>query len=270
MLILLLYFLFHYILLVNFVEILGLTIFELISVLIIFMILTVIGIYISKAIRNSDSRFSNPQEFLPEDEIFTLKQVFYLIMMSSCFIIVLYSFLCVFDVALSLCIAILLDKSSLKNKILILLLIPYGSLSFLIFGVSFVSLLDFLHVPVFIYFIKYYYDQFRGYTDSNGLGIAVILLFAIIFISFLITQVAEGVNPLDSLVMVSNAFTSNGYAVLGHSIPGKINSLFLVWGGYIISGVGTATLTAAILIRQFNKRLEKLQKLIDEVDLNDE
>ena len=263
----------------NFVEILGLTIFELISVLIIFMILTVIGIYISKAIRNSDSRFSNPQEFLPEDEIFTLKQVFYLIMMSSCFIIVLYSltfvegdvtYLCVFDVALSLCIAIMLDKSSLKNKILILLLIPYGSLSFLIFGVSFVSLLDFLHVPVFIYFIKYYYDQFRGYTDSNGLGIAVILLFAIIFISFLITQVAEGVNPLDSLVMVSNAFTSNGYAVLGHSIPGKINSLFLVWGGYIISGVGTATLTAAILIRQFNKRLEKLQKLIDEVDLNDE
>ena len=263
----------------NFVEILGLTIFELISVLIIFMILTVIGMYISKAIRNSDSRFSNPQEFLPEDEIFTLKQVFYLIMMSSCFIIVLYSltfvkgdvtYLCVFDVALSLCIAIMLDKSSLKNKILILLLIPYGSLSFLIFGVSFVSLLDFLHVPVFIYFIKYYYDQFRGYTDSNGLGIAVILLFAIIFISFLITQVAEGVNPLDSLVMVSNAFTSNGYAVLGHSIPGKINSLFLVWGGYIISGVGTATLTAAILIRRFNKRLEKLQKLIDEVDLNDE
>ena len=263
----------------NFVDILGLTIFELGAVLIIFMILTVIGIYISKAIRNSDSRFVNPQEFLPEDEIFTLKQVFYLIMMGSCFIIVLYSltfltgdvtYLCVFDVALSLGIAIMFDKSSLKNKILILLLIPYGSLSFLIFGLSFVSLLDFLHVPVFIYFIKYYYDQFRVYTDSNGLGIAVILLFTIIFISFLITQVVEGVNPLDSLVMVSNAFTSNGYAVLGHSIPGKINSLFLVWGGYIISGVGTATLTAAILIRRFNKRLEKLQKLIDEVDLNDE
>ena len=64
--------------------------------------------------------------------------------------------------------------------------------------------------------------------------------------------------------MVSNAFTSNGYAVLGHSIPGKLNSIFLVWGGYIISGAGTATLTAAILIKKFNKRIEQLEKLIEE------
>ena len=94
------------------------------------------------------------------------------------------------------------------------------------------------------------------------MGITIILLFALVFVSFLITQMDESVNPLDALVMVSNAFTSNGYAVLGSSIPGKINSLFLVWGGYILSGVGTATLTAAILIRHFNHRFDELEEMI--------
>mgnify|MGYP006974612867 CR=1 FL=1 len=51
--------------------------------------------------------------------------------------------------------------------------------------------------------------------------------------------------------------------VLGNSILGKINSIFLVWGGYIISGAGTATLTAAILLKHFNKRVEELEKLIE-------
>ena len=101
------------------------------------------------------------------------------------------------------------------------------------------------------------------YTNSNGLGVTIIMVFMIIFISFFITQIVEHKNPLDALVMVSNAFTSNGYAVLGKSIPGKINSIFLVWGGYIISGAGTATLTAAILIRHFNKRVKRLEKIIE-------
>ena len=114
------------------------------------------------------------------------------------------------------------------------------------------GLIDFIHIPVFIYFIKVYYDKFSDYTESHGLSLTIILLFVIVFISFLVTQLVEGVNPLDSMVMVSNAFTSNGYAILGHSIPGKINSIFLVWGGYIISGTATASLTAAILLRHFN------------------
>ena len=62
--------------------------------------------------------------------------------------------------------------------------------------------------------------------------------------------------------MVSNAFTSNGFTVLGTSILGKINSLVLVWSGYILSGVGTATLTAAILTRHFNKRFDELEEMI--------
>ena len=66
--------------------------------------------------------------------------------------------------------------------------------------------------------------------------------------------------------MVSNAFTSNGYAILGSSIIGKINEIFLVWSGYLLSGVGTATLTAAILKRHFDIKDKELNDKIDKLD----
>ena len=126
--------------------------------------------------------------------------------------------------------------------------------------------MDMIHVPVFIYFIKLYYDKFREYTSSNGLGITIILLFTIIFVSFFITQIFEGVNPLDALVMVSNSFTSNGYAVLGSSIPGKLDAIVLVWGGYLLSGVGTATLTSAILINHYSNKIKGYDEKFEDLD----
>ena len=237
----------------------------------VFLVLMVIGSFLLKKIIKSRNKVFNPREYFPEEEIHSLRQVFYLIMMAACFINILYSlvfvstdviYLVIFDILLSLFVAIRLDRSTLKNKILIFLLVPYGSLTYLLFGNTLVGFLDFLHVPIFIYIIKLYYDKFREYTESNGLGIAIILLFLIVFISFLATQIAEGANALDSLVMVSNAFTSNGYAVLGNSIAGKLDAIVLVWAGYILSGVGTATLTAAILTRHFNSKFEELEELI--------
>ena len=252
---------------------LSLSVSELIIEIIIFLALFSIGMFIFKKLNNSSNRFLNPEEYLPDEEIQTLKQVYYLILMALCFINVFYSltfvtgdlfYFTIFDLILSLYIAVIIDKDSNLNKILILFLIPYGSLTFLLFGSSLADLLDFIHIPVFLYFIKVFYSKFKEYTDSNSLSFTILLLFVIIFISFFVTQIVENVNSLDSLVMVSNAFTSNGYAILGHSIPGKINSLFLVWGGYIISGAGTATLTAAILIKHFNKRIKQLEDLIED------
>lgn len=253
-------------------DIFGNSIFQAVLEIVIFLALTFIGIFILDRIKKSDNRYLDLHEFLPEDEIFTLRQVFYLIMMGSCFVVLIYSFiimedffyLSLFDVVLSIFIAISYEKTTWRNKAILFLVIPWGSLNFLLFGFSIVSVLDLIHIPVFIYFIKYYYDKFSEYTYSNGLGVTILLLFTIVFISFFITQVAEDVNPIDSLTMVSNAFTSNGYAVLGHTLVGKINSVFLVWGGYIISGVGTATLTASILMRHFNKRFRELERLIEE------
>ena len=239
--------------------------------IIIFLILMIIFNFIINKIKGKSYKLLNPREYFPEDEIHSLKQIFFLIMMGLFFINVLYSIVfietdlihfVIFDIILSLYLAIKLDKSSMKNKILLILLIPYGSLTYLLFGSSLVGIVDIIHIPVFIYFIKVYYDKFREYTESNGLGITIILLFTIIFISFFITQIFENVHPLNAIVMVSNAFTSNGYAVLGTTIPGKINSLILVWGGYLLSGVGTATLTAAILSAHFNKKFDELEELI--------
>ena len=247
------------------------TIFEWAIELIFFLILFVVFRFIFNKIRNTPNRLLNPLEYFPEDELHTLRQIYFLIMMALLFMNMIYAliladadivFFGIFDIAISLYMALTLKEISLKNIILFLLLVPYGSLTLIFVGYEPLAILELIHIPVFIYFIKIYYDKFKEYTESNGLGITIILLFVLVFVSFFITQIDEGVNPLDALVMVSNAFTSNGYAVLGTSIPGKINSVFLVWGGYILSGVGTATLTAAILVRHFNHKFDELEELI--------
>lgn len=249
------------------------SIFQILIEIIVFFVIVFIGTYLVDKLENSGNKYLDLKQFLPEDEISTLKQVFYLIVMGACFFVVIYTFvstdilfLSVFDVILSILIAIRFDKSSRKNKIILFLLVPWGSLNFILFELSIAGLLDIIHIPVFIYFIKYYYDKFNEYTHSNGLGVTILLLFSIVFISFLLTQVTEGKNPVDALVMVSNAFTSNGFAILGNSLGGKLNSVFLVWSGYVISGAGTATLTAAILMRHFNKRFKELEQLIENGD----
>jgi hypothetical protein len=239
-----------------------------------FFVLVFIGVKIRDMIRNSSSRFLNPEEFLPLEEVQTLKQVFYLILMALCFIYLFYFisifdnswiYFVAFDILLSLYIAVTFEKTSQMHKIILLLLVPFGSLTYALFdGISLTYIVDFIHFPVFIYFIKYYYGKFQEYTFSNGLGVTVVLTFVIVFISFFVTQFAENKGPLDALVMASNAFTSNGYTVLGQSALGKLNSVFLVWGGYIISGAGSATLTAAILVRKFNRRLDELERLLED------
>ena len=97
------------------------------------------------------------------------------------------------------------------------------------------------------------------------MSFSIILLFAILFLSIVITMFIENEDPLNAMVMVSNAYTSNGYAILGDTTGGKINSIILVWSGYILSGVATATLTATMIIRHYKNRFEKYDKKIDEM-----
>ena len=59
------------------------------------------------------------------------------------------------------------------------------------------------------------------HTENNGLGITLLLLFAIILVSFLFTMLAEDVSPMDSLTMVSNAFTSNSFDASGKIMDWK-------------------------------------------------
>ncbi len=224
-------------------------------------------------LRLKKNEYLDLKKYLPVEEIQTLGQVFYLIIISACFIYILASlidlsdnfFLSLFDFFLSTFCFLLMKKDSFRDKILLFLLIPFGSISFLINNVyTLLVLLNFIHLIGFVFVMKHYYQKFLEYTENNGLGIAILLLYAIVFISMIATHFTENVNLLDALVMSSNAFTSNGYAVLGSSIPGKINSIILVWSGYIISGVSTATLTAAILVKHYNKRFDELERLIKE------
>ncbi|WP_296877945.1 hypothetical protein [uncultured Methanobrevibacter sp.] len=253
-----------------------LIIYEFVIAILIFGVLFIAGKFISKKLKASNSRILNPLEYFPEEEVQTLKQVFYLVMMLIFFVFIIYIIVvrgndfigvAVVQLIVSLYIAFTLDYSSLKNKILFFLLIPYEAIALFVFNESLVFLpIYIMHVLVYAYLIKVYFDKFRKYTETNSLGITIILLFSIIFVTFLVTCIAESVDPLSSLVMVSNAFTSNGYAILGSTGVGKLTALILVWSGYTISGVGTATLTAAILIRHHKKRENELNKRLDELE----
>ena len=249
---------------------------ELFIPILIFGILFVVGKLIYKKLDDSESRLLNPSEYFPEQELETLKQVYYLIMMLIFFNFIIYLIviegkdvlpIAILQIVVSLYIALTLDYSSWNNRILFFLLVPYESIVFLIYNHYILIWPIFLiHVFVYAYFIKIYFDKFRKYTETNGLGIAIILLFAIVFVSFIITSIAETVDPIDALVMVSNAFTSNGYAILGNTGIGKLTALTLVWGGYIISGVGTATLTAAIILKHNQKQQKEMNKRLDELE----
>ena len=250
----------------------------------IFQILVAMGVfaalaYIVKYIVNKGrliarfkkSRLSNPQEYFPSDEVYLLKQVFYLIVILVIIMICLYLtfdwnegfyFVYLLDIVVSLYLAIKMDKDSLKDKVLLFLLIPFGSITGLLFGDSIVVLLDLTHIIGYLYFIKIYFHKFVEYTENNGLGIAIILLFAIILVSFLFTLVVENVSPMDSITMVSNAFTSNSFDASGKNIIGKLNSLVLAWSGFILSGVGTATLAVSIVNSHVDRKFDKVNDLV--------
>ncbi len=226
-------------------------------------------------LKSNDYRIANANEYLPEDEIHTLRQIYFLLMMAGCFTFVVLaivfnnidlSYFAIYDFAISLICFIELDKSSYKGKLIAFFLIPFGTMSFLLMDFSVLEFFSITHIIAMIYMIKVYYAKFNEYTRNYGLGIAILLLFAIVFISMYVTSFVEGVNMLDALVMSSNAFTSNGYAVLGNSIPGKLDSLILVWGGYLISGVSVATLTSAILMKYFDSKFEDFDRRFKEME----
>ena len=181
-------------------------IYEFVIALLIFGVFFVAGKFIFKKLKDSKSRILNPLEYFPEEEVQTLRQVFYLVMMLIFFVFILYIIIvqgtdvigvAAVQIIVSLYLAFTLDYSSWKNRILFFLLIPYESIAFFVFNESIIFLpIYVIHVLVYIYFIKVYFDKFRKYTETNSLGITIILLFSIIFVSFIVTCVADSVDPL--------------------------------------------------------------------------
>lgn len=256
--------------------------------IVIFAVLVLIGIFLVGIFKNTSFKYLNPLEYLPEEEVKNLKQFYYLLMVLLLFFIVVnfffdndiilsnspkfYVFHSILDILLSVYIVSIIYEKSYKNLLLVFFIIPIPSIAFLLFGESLIEYWDFVRIPAFLYLFKYFYGKFKDYTTQNRLNFSIILLFSILFITFNITMFLENEDPLNAIVMVSNAFTSNGYAILGDTTWGKISSIILVWSGYILSGAATATLTVAILMRRmksrirgYDEKLKDLQVSIDEL-----
>ena len=250
----------------------------------IFQILVAMGVFVALAYaaryianngrlinRFKKSRLSNPLEYFPSEAVFLLKQVFYLAVIMVIIIICLYLtfdwnegfyFIYLLDIVVSIYLALKMDKDSRKDKVLLFLLIPFGSITALLFGEGIVVLLDLTHIIGYLYFIKVYFRKFVDYTENNGLGITIILLFVIILVSFLFTILVENVSPMDSMTMVSNAFTSNSFDASGKNIIGKLNSLVLAWSGFILSAVGTATLAVSIVNNYVDRQFSEMKEFV--------
>lgn len=249
--------------------------------IVLFILLFVITRFIIKQVKNSSFKLLNPTEYLPEEEVQSLKQFYYLMMVLLIFILIInfffdndiilsnsprfYDLHSYLDILVSVYIASIIYDKSRKSLVLIFFLIPIASFSFLFFGDSFIEFWDFVRIPALLYLMKVFYGQFQNYTTKNRLNLSIVLLFLILFISINVTMFIENEDPLNAIVMVSNAFTSNGYAILGDTTGGKINSIILVWSGYILSGAATATLTVGILMRRFKSRLDSYDKKLDEL-----
>lgn len=248
---------------------------QLCTAIVIFAVLVYVGKFLFNKVKDSSyfesSKLFNLKEYLPYEQVTEIHQIYYLMMIVIFALNILYllyywkgnlTAFIFFDILVSIYLAKNIDVGPFKNKLLLFILVPFNSICVLIFSDSQIFFLHYLHALVFFYFIKVYYDKFMDYSETNSLGIAIMLLFLIVFISFLFTIPVENVSPLNSLVMVSNAFTSNGYAILGSSDLGKINSLVLVWSGFILSGVGTATLAVSIVMRHINAKFDELEESV--------
>ena len=241
----------------------------------VFAVLTYACNYLVNKITSSDqfknSKFLNPLEYFPKEEVQNLRQVFYLTMMLIFIILILYSifewneglfYMALVDIIVSLYLVRTMKRDSVKDKILLFFMIPIGALTYVIFGQYVFIIVGLLHIIGYLYFIKVYYRKFVQYTENNGLGITIIVLFSIVLVSFLFTMLVEDVSPLDSIVMVTNAFTSNSFDPSGTSVIGKLDSLVLAWGGFILSGVGTATLAVSIIRRFVDRQFDDMEELI--------
>ncbi len=246
----------------------------------IFIILCFFGEQIKKYLFEHYKEIMNPKEFLPKEEIFSLKQVHYLILILFIYICIINFFFDRFftvsnelflinsliDIIVSTYIVVAFYDCSLRSRIASIFLMPLASISALVFGATLLGYWDFIRIPTLLYMVVLLYHRFLDYTDENGLEKLILILVSIIFTCLVLTILLENQNPINSLAMTSNAFTSNGYAVLGDTLGGILTSTFLVWSGYILSGVGTATLAAAIVHRNSKKKFEKLEEKIDNLE----
>ena len=246
----------------------------------IFIILCFLGETFKKLRMNQKGGLLSLDEFFPKEELMSFKQVHYLILILFIYICIINFFFNRFfavsdelflinsliDIIVSITIVVAFYDCSTRSRIIAIFLMPLASISALVFGGTLLGYWDFIRIPTLLYVVIQLYHKFLDFTDDNNLEKLILILVSIIFTTLVLTIFLENQNPINALGMVSNAFTSNGYAVLGKTAGGVLTSTFLVWSGYIISGVGTATLAAGIIHRKSKKKFERLEAKIDNLE----
>lgn len=277
-----------------------------IVIFLIFLIMYFIVKSISNPLKTHLKKNVEPEHYLPKEELQNQRQIFYLIIILACIILLIYSLelggffkiieqiifnedislvkifyghdfnlpFTICNIILSLYLSLNLDlKKNRKDILIFILIVPFISIcSYIHLLLQMVSIelylldpsiflfFDIIHSLGYLYFIYLYYKKFMKYTISNSLGKTIIIFIVLIALTTLITVITENVNMLDAANMVTNAYVSNGYDVLGTTTLEKLSEMTVAWGGYILSGVGTSTLTAAILIRHYDSELEKIEE----------
>ena len=220
------------------------SIYPILFLLVFYIVFITVVHYIKERPFSIKNRLLKAEEYIPKDEVHSLYQIGYLILSFTFLLDVSYfifsprtivSPFSVMDIILSLFVIIFLyKKDSKKSLFFVFCLIPISSTVSLAFPNTPVFLFDCLHIIGLVYFAYYFINQFYHYTKHNNLGLTMLLLFSILCVSLFVTTLTERVGLIDAICMISNAFTSNGYAVLGTSYFGKLNGIVLVWEVYLV------------------------------------
>ena len=147
----------------------------------------------------------NPKEYFPKEEILSLKQVYYLILILFIYICILNFFFdrycavsgelllinSLIDIIISLYLVITFFEKSTKGRLLVIFLMPLVSISTLVFGESLLGYWDFIRIPALLYLVGDIYNRFLRFTDKNNLGKLILILVSIIFTCLVLTIFLE-------------------------------------------------------------------------------
>jgi hypothetical protein len=252
---------------------------QIIISLVLFIILCLIGAKLKKFILKRGYSL-DLNEFFPQEELLTFRQVHYLVIILLIYFCIMNFFIntlyhpngelivinSIIDIILSVYITLNFYDASTKRKIILIFMLPLASISYLLFGGSPIGYWDFIRIPALLYFVVHYYNEFLTHTKKNHMDKLILVLVSIVYFCMIFTLVLEDKNPINAFGMVSNAFTSNSYVASGKTGVSVLVSAFLGWSGYIISGIATATLAAAIILRNVDKKFEKLESEHDNLE----
>ena len=215
----------------------------------IFLLLCFQAEYFKKIIRRYIHKVMDPHEYFPKEEILAFRQAHYLVLILFIYITIInfcfgkyfeisrgmFIFNSMVDIIISLIIIMVFYRCRTKSRILSLMLMPLPSIASLVFGGTQLGFWNFLRIPALLYVVVISYHKFLDFSEKNEVGKMILLLLSIIFFCLILTIIFENQNPMNSLAMVTNAITSNGYSVPTDSAGGVLTSTFLAWTGYVLS-----------------------------------